>query len=111
MRVAEEVVEWKEGVAVVFDDSFLHSVFSQPVAEDEGRSGGLIEWSGGGGEVPDGNDEWRVEEGVFKEEGEMDTADLFLRKRALLIVDLWNPDLTLSERETLTALFSSTEVD
>ena len=73
--VNEECVGWKEGVPVLFDDSFVHSAVHQVVEDDDENT-------------PLNNDD-----------------DTFDGARIVLIVDFWHPALSEMDRNALGVLY------
>ena len=73
--VNEECVGWKEGVPILFDDSFVHSAVHQ-VAEDDDENTSLN-----------------------------DNDDAFDGARIVLIVDFWHPALSEMDRNALGVLY------
>jgi len=76
--VNEECVGWKEGVPILFDDSFVHSAVHQVVEEDD-----------------------NTDENTYSN-GDNDTFD---GARIVLIIDFWHPALSEMDRNALGVLY------
>ena len=77
LRVGDEVREWRQGEALVFDDSFEHEVWHEPGAARGGAGRGPL---AAGGAPP---------------------ADADAPSRVVLIVDVWHPAIPPHQRRGL----------
>jgi aspartyl/asparaginyl beta-hydroxylase (cupin superfamily) len=78
LKVGEHCVTWEEGIPILFDDSFVHSAVYVRTNDRSGSSSDII--SGSSNEHYDGD-------------------------RIVLIVDLWHPALSESDRTALGVLY------
>ena len=81
LTVGDQTVTWEPGACLVFDDSFLHCVehAGPPVIEDEDEGSTLLA------------------RGPRRSSASA---------RAVLIVDLWHPDLSADERDVIDNVFA-----
>ncbi|WAR03890.1 ASPH2-like protein [Mya arenaria] len=88
LTVGDHTLNWKKGKCLVFDDSFLHSVSHFGEEEDqESCNDGLLDSK--------------------KDALSAQKRFAFGERRAVLIVDLWHPALSIEERQAVDIVFAS----
>ena len=94
--VNRETRTWKLGEALIFDDSFLHGVCysEEPLIDSQYDSNKEL--------AKGGTCEVRIESKILQHEMYFTEG----RERVVLILDLWHPDLTDLEKQSLDYMFS-----